>query len=69
MLGRKNAQVSLFDIASIAPGFTLPPDSIYERMRQLGSRLVKDEHFAAYYSPIGRPSVPLALLSKVLLLM
>ena len=69
MLGHENAQVSLFDVASIAPSFALPADSIYERIRQLGRRLVKDEDFAEYYSSIGRPSVPPAFLSKVMLLM
>lgn len=69
MLGREDAQVSLFDVSSMAPCQLVDSDSIFERMRQLGDRLVKDEDFAEYYSDIGRPSVPPAFMSRVMLLM
>ena len=69
MLGRDDAQVSLFDVANLSPRPLVPKDSVYDRIRQLGTRLIKDDDFAKCYSGIGRPSVSPALLSRVMLLM
>ncbi len=56
MLGRRSNQMSFAD----ADGWwkDIPEGSIWHLMREWSSEHLRDEDFAAWYSPIGRPSIP-----------
>jgi len=67
MLGPRNPQRSFFDAQSVP--HRVPLDSFYGRMSTISDVLFSDEDLAMMYSPDnGRPSLPPALLSGVLLL-
>lgn len=68
MLGREDAQRSLFD-ASLAVEGLLEPGSFYEVLYREGPRLLSDEDFVECYDvTTGRPSVPPSRMFKLLLL-
>ena len=69
MMGRQRRQVSFRDVQIWADAPVVPKDSFYGRVAAHSEKLVREEWFAGLYSRRGRPSVPPALLSKVLLLM
>jgi transposase len=69
MMGRQRRQVSFKDVQVWADEPVVPEDSFYGRMAAHGDKLVREDWFAKLYSRRGRPSVPPALLCKVLLLM
>lgn len=69
MMGRQRRQVSFKDIQVWADRPVVPLDSFYGQMAAFGEKLITEESFAKLYAERGRPSVPPALLSKVLLLM
>jgi len=67
MLGRRNPQRNLFE-AQTWP-HPIPSDSFYARMASVNEVLFRDEDLAEMYCPDnGRPSLPPALLSGILLL-
>ncbi len=67
MLATMSGQVGFFDAAELAR--PLPEGSFFALLAEHGHRVVRDEDFAACYSPgMGRPSIPPSLLAKVLLL-
>lgn len=67
MLGRRSPQLGLFD--AFALPHRVPGDSFYARMGAIYSKLFRDEDLAMMYDPDnGRPSLPPALMSGVLLL-
>jgi transposase len=67
MLASQSAQVGMFDAAVLAR--PLPEGSFYALLAAHGDRIVRDEDFAECYSSrMGRPSIPPALLAKVMLL-
>jgi transposase len=67
MLATMSGQVGFFDAAELAR--PLPEGSFFGLLAEHGGRIVRDEDFAACYSPaIGRPSIPPSQLAKVLLL-
>ena len=67
MLGRRDPQRSLFEAQSWP--HRVPADSFYARMAAVNDQLFTDEDLAEMYCPDnGRPSLPPALLSGVLLL-
>ena len=67
MLAMQSGQVGLFDAAELAR--PLPEGSFFALLAEHGDRIVRDEDFAACYSPgRGRPSIPPSQLAKVLLL-
>ncbi len=62
-----SGQVGFFDAAELAR--PLPEGSFFGLLAEHGPRIVRDEDFAACYSPgMGRPSIPPSQLAKVLLL-
>jgi transposase len=62
-----SGQVGFFDAAELAR--PLPSGSFFALLAEHGDRIVRDEDFAACYSPgVGRPSIPPSQLAKVLLL-
>ena len=62
-----SGQVGFFDAAELAR--PLLEGSFFVLLAEHGSRIVRDEDFAACYSPgMGRPSIPPSQLAKVLLL-
>jgi len=67
MLGRRNPQRSLFEAQTwLHP---IPSDSFYARRASVNEVLFRDEDLAEIYCPDnGRPSLPPALLSGILLL-
>ncbi len=69
MMGRQRRQVSFKDVQVWVDAPVVPAESFYGRMAAHGDKLVREEWFADLYAHSGRPSVPPALLSKVLLLM
>lgn len=69
MMGRQRGQVSFKDVQVWMDAPVVPAESFYGRMATHGEKLIREEWFADLYSDRGRPSVPPALLSKVLLLM
>lgn len=69
MIGKQNRQTSFLDIETWSTQPLVDCTTIYGLMASWGERLIKDEDFSELYSHTGRPSVSLALLSKVLLLM
>lgn len=67
MLATRSGQVGFFDAVELAG--PLPEGSFFALLAEHGQRIVRDEDFAACYSPgIGRPSIPPSQLAKVLLL-
>lgn len=67
MLAMRSGQVGFFDAALLAR--PLPEGSFFALLAEHGDRIVRDEDFAACYSPrMGRPSIPPSLLARVLLL-
>jgi transposase len=67
MLATVSGQVGFFDAAELAR--PLPEGSFFALLAEHGDRIVRDEDFAACYSPrTGRPSIPPSQLAKVLLL-
>jgi transposase len=67
MLATMSGQVGFFDAAELAR--PLPEGSFFALLAEHGDRIVRDEDFAACYSPgMGRPSIPPSQLAKVLLL-
>src|SRR3954465_8317559 len=67
MLATTSGQVGFFDAAELAR--PLPEGSFFALVAEHGQRIVRDEDFAAFYSPgMGRPSIPPSQLAKVLLL-
>src|SRR5215213_6698193 len=67
MLATTSGQVGFFDAAELAR--PLPEGSFFALLAEHGHRIVRDEDFAACYSPgMGRPSIPPSLLARVLLL-
>ena len=67
MLATTSGQVGFFDAAELAR--PLPERSFFALLAEYGARIVRDEDFAACYSPgMGRPSIPPSQLAKVLLL-
>ena len=67
MLVTRSGQVGFFDAAELAR--PLPAGSFFALLAEHGDRIVRDEDFAACYSPgVGRPSIPPSLLARVLLL-
>ena len=67
MLATRSGQVGFFDAGELAR--PLPSGSFFALLAEHGHRIVRDEDFAACYSPgMGRPSIPPSQLAKVLLL-
>jgi hypothetical protein len=67
MLTTRSGQIGMFDAAELVG--PLPEGSFYRLLAEHGERIVRDEDFAACYSPgRGRPSIPPSLLARVLLL-
>src|SRR5215207_1958329 len=67
MLATTSGQVGFFDAAELAR--PLPEGSFFRLLAEHGARIVRDEDFAACYSPgMGRPSIPPSQLAKVLML-
>jgi transposase len=67
MLATTSGQVGFFDAAELVG--PLPEGSFFGLLAEHGHRIVRDEDFAACYSPgMGRPSIPPSQLAKVLLL-
>ena len=67
MLATTSGQVGFFDAVELAR--PLPEGSFFALLAAHGARIVRDEDFAACYSPrMGRPSIPPSQLAKVLLL-
>jgi transposase len=67
MLATTSGQVGFFDAAELAR--PLPEGSFFALLAEHGGRIVRDEDFAACYSPrMGRPSIAPSQLAKVLLL-
>jgi transposase len=67
MLATMSGQVGFFDAAQLVG--PLPEGSFFALLAEHGERIVRDEDFAACYSPgMGRPSIPPSQLAKVLLL-
>ena len=67
MLATQSAQVGMFDAGVLSR--PLPEGSFYALLAEHGDRIVRDEDFAECYSRrMGRPSIPPALLAKVMLL-
>jgi transposase len=67
MLATTSGQVGFFDAAQLVG--PLPEGSFFALLAEHGDRIVRDEDFAACYSPgMGRPSIPPSQLAKVLLL-
>src|SRR3954464_10175905 len=67
MLATVSGQVGFFDAVGLAR--PLPSGSFFALLAEHGQRIVRDEDFAACYSPgMGRPSIPPSQLAKVLLL-
>jgi transposase len=67
VLATASGQVGFFDAAELAR--PLPEGSFFALLADHGHRIVRDEDFAACYSPgMGRPSIPPSQLAKVLLL-
>src|ERR1035438_6982580 len=67
MLSTQSAQVGMFDAAVLSR--PLPVGSFFALLAEHGGRIVCDEDFAECYSSgMGRPSIPPALLAKVMLL-
>jgi hypothetical protein len=67
MLMTRSGQIGMFDAAELVG--PLPEGSFYRLLAEYGERIVRDEDFAACYSPgRGRPSIPPSLLARVLLL-
>src|SRR3954470_16834455 len=67
MLSTTSGQVGFFDAAELVG--PLPEGSFFALLAEHGDRIVRDEDFAACYSQrMGRPSIPPALLARVLLL-
>ena len=67
VLATTSGQVGFFDAAELAG--PLPEGSLFALLAEHGDRIVRDQDFAACYSPgMGRPSIPPSLLARVLLL-
>jgi transposase len=67
MLAIQSAQVGMFDAAVLSR--PLPEGSFFALLAEHGDRIVRDEDFAECYSQrMGRPSIPPALLAKIMLL-
>src|ERR1700758_2715663 len=67
MLATQSGQVGMFDAAVLSK--PLPEGSFFALLAEHGDRIVRDEDFVECYSSrMGRPSIPPALLAKVLLL-
>jgi transposase len=67
MLATTSGQVGFFDAAELVG--PLPEGSFFALLAEHGDRIVRDEDFAACYSPgMGRPSIPPSQLARVLLL-
>jgi transposase len=67
MLAMRSGQVGFFDAVELVG--PLPEGSFFALLAEHGDRIVRDEDFAACYSPgMGRPSIPPSQLAKVLLL-
>jgi transposase len=67
MLATTSGQVGFFDAAELAG--PLPQGSFFALLAEHGSRILRDEDFAACYSAgMGRPSIPPSQLARVLLL-
>jgi len=68
MLGKENRQTSFFDTDLVCTHL-IDQKSFYAKMHDLADRIVTDDEFADIYCPHnGRPSVPPARLTKVLIL-
>lgn len=67
MLSTASGQVGLFDAAQVMG--PLPEGSFFALLAERGDLIVRDEDFAACYSPgMGRPSIPPSKLARVMLL-
>lgn len=67
MLSTTDQQVGMFDAAGLVG--PLPEGSFFALLAEHGERIVRDQDFAECYSQrMGRPSIPPALLAKILLL-
>lgn len=68
MLGKRKVDRELFDVGNVYP-LALSPKSFHAQLAKAGSRLFKDEDFAAiYHDKLGRPSVPPSVLAIATLL-
>jgi len=68
MIGKKSAQVELFDVGNVFP-LELSPQSFYAQLAKVSDTLFSDEEFAAlYHESKGRPSVPPSQLAILLIL-
>jgi len=68
MLGKENRQISFFDTDFVC-AHLIDQKSFYAKMHHLSDKIVTDEEFADIYClDNGRPSVPPARLTKVLIL-
>src|SRR3954465_4402240 len=67
MLTTRSGQIGMFDAGELVG--PLPEGSFYRLLAEHGERIVRDEDFAACYSPSrGRPSIAPSPLARVLLL-
>jgi transposase len=68
MLATEDRQIGMLDAAELC-GAAVGEDSFYALLARHGGRIVRDQDFAECYSQgTGRPSIPPAILAKVLLL-
>lgn len=68
MLGKENRQTSFFDTGFVCTHL-IDQKSFYAKMHDLSGKIVTDDEFADIYClNNGRPSVPPARLTKVLIL-
>lgn len=68
MLGKENRQTSFFDTDFVC-AHLIDKKSFYAKMRKFADRIITDDEFADIYClNNGRPSVPPARLTKVLIL-
>jgi transposase len=67
MLTTRSGQIGMFDAAGLVG--PLPDGSFFRLLAEHGDRIVRDQDFAACYSPgRGRPSIAPSLLARLLLL-
>jgi len=68
MLGKEDKQISFFD-TEFACSHLIDKNSFYAKMRNFADKIITDDDFADIYClDNGRPSVPPARLTKVLIL-
>jgi len=68
MLGKEDRQISFFD-TGFACSHLIDKKSFYAKMRECADKIITDDDFADMYClNNGRPSVPPARITKVLIL-